>query len=79
MKFMGPVVGDLEHAEYFMYFLNPKNHKPGTPIDMISYHVFSMPDADESDDEFDAAGRRSHDAGQVVTVAACLARGEFEP
>ena len=50
MKFMGPVVGDLEHAEYFMYFLNPKNHKPGTPIDMISYHVFSMPDADESDD-----------------------------
>lgn len=50
MKFMGPVVGDLSHADYFTYFLDPKNHRPGTPIDMLSYHIFSMPDADESDE-----------------------------
>ncbi|HEY4969425.1 MAG TPA: hypothetical protein VII35_05930, partial [Steroidobacteraceae bacterium] len=48
VKFMGPAVGDLAHAEYFAYFLDPKNHKAGIPIDMLSYHMFAIPDADES-------------------------------
>jgi hypothetical protein len=48
MKFMGPVIGDLTHAEYLAYFLDPRNHKPGIPIDMLSYHVFLMPDSDET-------------------------------
>src|SRR5256885_4848245 len=38
MKFMGPVVGDIAHAEYFTYFMDPKNHEPGIPLDMLSYH-----------------------------------------
>jgi hypothetical protein len=51
MKFMGPVVGDpSSRADYFIYFLDPKNHKPGIPVDMLSYHLYSMPDADESPD-----------------------------
>jgi hypothetical protein len=50
MKFMGPAVGDLAHAQYFAYFLDPKNHKAGIPIDMLSYHVFVMPDTDEPPD-----------------------------
>jgi hypothetical protein len=25
---------------YFEYFLNPKNHRPGIPLDMFSYHVY---------------------------------------
>jgi hypothetical protein len=48
MKFMGPAVADPAHAEYFNYFLDPKNHQPGIPIDMLSYHMFLYPDADES-------------------------------
>ncbi|HVW69671.1 MAG TPA: hypothetical protein VHB68_11890 [Steroidobacteraceae bacterium] len=48
LKFMGPVVGDISHAEYFTYFFDPRNHLPGVPIDMISYHMFVLPDADES-------------------------------
>jgi hypothetical protein len=49
MKFMGlalenPVGG----PQYFQYFLDPKHHKPGIPIDMISYHFYTMPDADET-------------------------------
>jgi len=48
LKFMGPVVGDITHARYFTYFLDPKNHQPGIPLDMISYHIFVLPDADES-------------------------------
>jgi hypothetical protein len=33
---------------YFEYFLNPKNHKPGIPVDMISYHFYVLPAADQS-------------------------------
>ena len=33
---------------YFEYFLNPKNHKPGIPVDMISYHFYANPTADQS-------------------------------
>jgi hypothetical protein len=33
---------------YFEYFLNPKNHKPGIPMDMISYHFYAGPTADQS-------------------------------
>jgi hypothetical protein len=48
LKFMGPVVGDIAHSRYFTYFFDPHNHRPGVPIDMISYHMFVLPDADES-------------------------------
>ena len=34
----------------FEYFLNPKNHKPGIPLDMISYHFYATPSADEAHD-----------------------------
>jgi hypothetical protein len=34
--------------QYFEYFLDPKNHRPGTPIDMVSYHFYAHPGADES-------------------------------
>jgi len=32
----------------FEYFLDPRNHRPGTPLDMISYHFYATPSADES-------------------------------
>jgi hypothetical protein len=34
----------------FEYFLDPKNHKPGIPIDMISYHFYASPRAGENAD-----------------------------
>jgi hypothetical protein len=37
-----------EPREYFEYFLNHKNHKPGIPIAMISYHFYAVPSADET-------------------------------
>ena len=36
--------------QYIEYFLNPKNHKPGTPLDMISYHFYASPSPDETDE-----------------------------
>ena len=28
------------HLDHFRYFLNPSNHRPGTPLDMVSYHFY---------------------------------------
>lgn len=28
---------------WFKYFLNPRNHAPGTPLNMISYHFYATP------------------------------------
>jgi hypothetical protein len=48
MKFVGIALADTtREPEYFEYFLNPKNHKPGIPLDMISYHFYAQPAADE--------------------------------
>ncbi len=51
MKFVGLALGGpIGRPDYFEYFLNPKNHKPGTPIDMISYHFYASPTADQPPD-----------------------------
>jgi hypothetical protein len=34
--------------EYFEYFLNPKNHKQGVPLDWISYHFYAIPTVDQT-------------------------------
>ena len=36
------------HPDFFEYFLNPKNHKPGIPLDMISYHFYAVPSPDQT-------------------------------
>lgn len=35
------------NPKYFEYFLNPKNHRPGIPLDFISFHFYATPDFDE--------------------------------
>lgn len=42
-KFVGISVAYNKNPEWFEYFLNPKNHKPGIPLDGISYHHYSTP------------------------------------
>jgi hypothetical protein len=42
MKFVGLALAFPEHdAEMIEYFLNPASHKPGTQLDMISYHFYA--------------------------------------
>ncbi len=51
VKFVGMALdpsGPLNHPEYFEYFLDPKHHEPGIPLDVISYHFYAIPSADES-------------------------------
>ena len=52
-KFMGLALAMPSAApEFFQYFLNPKNHQPGIPLDYISYHFYASPQADETIDNW---------------------------
>lgn len=42
-KFIGISLAFNGRPEFFEYFLNPKNHKPGIPLDGISYHFYGTP------------------------------------
>jgi hypothetical protein len=43
-KFMGlALAAPSDDQKFFEYFLNPANHKPGIPLDYISYHFYASP------------------------------------
>jgi hypothetical protein len=49
MRFVGLALADPSaNPRMFEYFLDPKHHRPGTPLDMISYHFYATPAADET-------------------------------
>lgn len=61
-KFVGMALGDTAgNPHFYEYFLNPKNHKPGIPLDFISFHFYAVPSLDQGLDGwqhsfFDQAG-----------------------
>jgi hypothetical protein len=42
-RFVGISVALETNPEWFEYFLNPANHRPGVPLDAISYHFYGRP------------------------------------
>jgi len=47
-KFMGLALATPSaDPRYFEYFLNPGNHKPGIPLDYVSYHFYASPSPDQ--------------------------------
>lgn len=42
-RFTGISVAFETNPEWFEYFLNPANHRPGIPLDAISYHFYGRP------------------------------------
>ena len=52
-KFMGlALAAPGRNPHYYEYFLNHKNHKPGIPLDYISYHFYATPASDEGLDSW---------------------------
>jgi hypothetical protein len=52
-KFMGMALAMPSLTpQYFEYFLNHKNHRPGIPLDFISYHFYASPDAEQTIDNW---------------------------
>ena len=49
MKFVGLALAAPSSAPgSFEYFLDPKHHQPGIPVDMISYHFYASPSPDQT-------------------------------
>lgn len=47
-KFMGlALAAPGANPKYFEYFLNHANHKPGIPLDYVSFHFYATPALDE--------------------------------
>jgi hypothetical protein len=52
-KFVGISTALETNPEWFEYFLNPKNHKAGIPLEGISYHFYGRPSSpDQSYESF---------------------------
>jgi hypothetical protein len=52
-KFMGMALASAGgNPRFYEYFLNPKNHKSGIPLDFISYHFYASPALDETLDSW---------------------------
>ncbi len=52
-KFVGLALAEAGgNPQYYEYFLNPGNHKPGTPLDYISFHFYATPAMDEGPDNW---------------------------
>ena len=52
-KFMGLALANAGgNPKFYEYFLNHKNHKPGIPLDSISFHFYSTPTLEESLDSW---------------------------
>jgi hypothetical protein len=52
-KFMGlALAAPRDNPHFFEYFLNPANHKPGIPIDYISYHFYAVPTAAQTAEDW---------------------------
>ena len=51
-KFIGLSLAQTVKPAYFEYFLNPKNHKAGIPLEGISYHHYSSPSVESQPLEF---------------------------
>ncbi len=48
MKFMSLALDSAEnHMPLMEYFLDPRHHKPGMPIDVVSYHFYAHPTQNE--------------------------------
>ena len=52
-RFVGLALADTGgNPQYYEYFLNPKNHRPGIPLDFISFHFYASPAMDEGPNDW---------------------------
>jgi hypothetical protein len=47
-KFVGMALATTTDPHTFEYFLDPRNHQPGIPLDFVSYHFYAVPTPDQT-------------------------------
>ena len=51
-QFVGLGLANEDNPEWWEYFLNPANHAPGIPLDMISYHCYAWANPDQKLEDY---------------------------
>jgi Glycosyl hydrolases family 39 len=77
-RFVGLALADAGSLDYYRYFLDRDNHAPGVPLDLISYHFYARPGADDTADDygptcFPQADRFIGTVGQIEEIRTSLA------
>lgn len=77
-KFVGLALGNSGSLDYYRYFLDPANHRPGVPVDLISYHFYAQPNTADTVDDYGPDGFAQADqfvatVGQVESIRMSLA------
>ncbi|WP_329457105.1 hypothetical protein [Streptomyces sp. NBC_01497] len=77
-KFVGLALGNSAGLDYYRYFLDRKNHQPGVPLDLISYHFYAQPNSADTADAYGPDGFAQADAfittvGQIEEIRTALA------
>jgi hypothetical protein len=77
-KFVGLSLAFETDVDYFRHFLDPANHRPGVPLDLISYHFYATPDAAQTVEQwgpacFAQADRFLASVGQIEQIRTALA------
>jgi hypothetical protein len=81
IKFVGLALASPGRSpQFFDYFLDPRHHKRGAPLDMISYHFYANPADDEPAEAwpytfFDQASRFVDLVRYIQSIRARLAPG----
>ena len=79
-KFMGlALAAPSNNPKYFEYFLNPKNHRPGIPLDFISFHFYAGPALDENLDGWQHTFFNQADSFLAVTRYILAIRDRLSP
>jgi hypothetical protein len=65
--------------KYFEYFLNRKNHRPGIPLDYISFHFYATPALDEGPDDWQHTFFNQADGFLAVTRYILAIRDRLSP
>jgi hypothetical protein len=77
-EFVGLALGNAGSLDYYRYFLDPANHRPGVPVDLISYHFYARPNAVDTVDEMGPDGFAQADTflatvGRIEEIRKALA------
>lgn len=79
-KFIGlALAAPSANPKYFEYFLNPKNHRPGIPLDYVSFHFYATPAIDEGPDGWQHAFFNQADGFLGVTRYILAIRDRLSP
>jgi 3-keto-disaccharide hydrolase len=78
-KFVGLAQATPGNATAATYFLNPANHAPGVPLDMLSYHFYAHSTAADTPETYGNTGFPSADAFFEVVDQIEAARMKYAP